>query len=120
MCILDYVQITFFYLRRFLNKLADDQCSSITKDSIYYVKHMYIQPFSMEMDWPEMEVSAMFHSCRYCIYTWYGRLNPSFFRAGHIYCVDIFQVTSLIKIQHMETPMYVPKGTIIMAHGSLF
>ena len=40
MCISDYMQTTFFYLGRFLKKLADDQCSSITKGSIYYIKHM--------------------------------------------------------------------------------
>ncbi len=36
---------------KFLKKLADNQCCSITKNSIYYVKHMYIQPFSMEVHW---------------------------------------------------------------------
>ncbi len=30
---------TVFYLGRFLKKLADDQCSSITKGSIYHIKH---------------------------------------------------------------------------------
>ncbi len=38
-CIAYYMQTTFFYLGRFLNKLADDQCSSITNGSIYHVKH---------------------------------------------------------------------------------
>ncbi len=47
-------QTTFFYLGRFLNKLADDHCSSITKGSIYYIKHMYIQPFTTIVDCPEM------------------------------------------------------------------
>ncbi len=35
MCISDYIQTTFCYLGRFLKKLADDQCTSITKGSIY-------------------------------------------------------------------------------------
>ncbi len=54
---------TFFYLGKFLKKLVD-QCSSITKDSIYHIKHMSIQPFTMGVNWPEivylMEVSIMF------------------------------------------------------------
>ena len=49
----------------------------ITKGSIYYIKHMYIQPFSMEVDWPEiwhlMEVSTMFYNCTCCIFTLWGR-----------------------------------------------
>ncbi len=47
MCNSDYVQTTFFYLGRFLKKLADDQCSSITKFSIYHIKYMSIQPFTI-------------------------------------------------------------------------
>ena len=36
----DKMHSTFFHLGRFLKKLApDDQCSSITKDSIYHIKH---------------------------------------------------------------------------------
>ena len=54
MCILDHTQSTFFCLGKFLKKLADDQCISITKGRIYHIKHEYIQPFSMEVDWPEM------------------------------------------------------------------
>ncbi len=47
-CISDFLQTTFFYLGRFLKNLADDQCPSITKDidSIYLIKHMYIQHFT--------------------------------------------------------------------------
>ncbi len=52
MCILDHTLSTLFCLGKFLKKLADDQCRSITKGSIYYIKHMYIQPFSMKTDWP--------------------------------------------------------------------
>ena len=50
MCISDYMQTTFFYLGRFIKKLADDQCSSITKVSIYHIKHMSIQPFTMRLE----------------------------------------------------------------------
>ena len=34
MCISDYIQTTFFYLGKFLKKLADDQCSSTTNASL--------------------------------------------------------------------------------------
>ncbi len=71
MCILDHMKNTF--LGKLLKKLADDQCSSITKGSIYHIKHRYIQPFSMEVDLPEiwslMEVSTMFYTCTYCVIT---------------------------------------------------
>ena len=47
-------QITYnllpFTLEDFLNKLSDDQCSSITKGSFYHIKHMTIQPFTMGVD----------------------------------------------------------------------
>ncbi len=75
------MQTTVFYLGRFLKKLADDQCSSIAKGSIYHITHMYIHPFTTVVDWPEieclMEVSTMFYICRYCIFTWDGRI-PEF------------------------------------------
>ncbi len=44
-CISDFKQTTFFYLERYLKKLADDQFSSMPKSSIYHTKHIYIQPF---------------------------------------------------------------------------
>ena len=54
-------------------KLLEEQCSSITKSSIYHIKHMPIQPFTMWVDWLEigslMEVSIMFDICTYCIFT---------------------------------------------------
>ncbi len=75
-CIWDFTQTTFFYFERFLKKLADDQYSSITKGSIYNFKHVYIQPFTTVVDWPEiwclMEVTTMFYSCRYCIFAYCG------------------------------------------------
>ena len=46
----DFMQTTFFYLGKSLKKLADDQCSSITIDSIYHIKHLYIQPFTTVVD----------------------------------------------------------------------
>ena len=46
MCNSNYVQSTFCYLGRLLKKFADDQCSSITKCSIYHVLKMFIEPFT--------------------------------------------------------------------------
>ncbi len=37
MCILDHAQGTFFCLGKFLKKLPEDEGSSITKWSIYYI-----------------------------------------------------------------------------------
>ena len=77
MCILDYIQNTFFYLGRFLKKLADDQYSSIIKDSIYHIKLISIQPFTMAVDWHGtgclMEVSVMFDIWTYCVFTLYDK-----------------------------------------------
>ena len=39
-----------FYLRRFLKKLADDQCSSKTKGSIYHIKHNVNTTFYRESE----------------------------------------------------------------------
>ncbi len=47
------------------------------KVSSIHIKHMYIQPFTTIVDWPEvgclMEVSTILYICRYCVFTWYGR-----------------------------------------------
>ena len=71
MCISKYMQTTFFYLGKFLKKSTDDQCSPRTKDSIYHIKHMSIQPFTMGVDWPEIgrlvEVSIMLDICTYWV-----------------------------------------------------
>ncbi len=45
MCISDDIQTNSFYHGKFLKKGADNQCSSITKDSIYHINHMSILPF---------------------------------------------------------------------------
>ena len=50
MCILGHIQSTFFFLGKFLKKVTDDQSSSITKGSIYYIEHMSIQPFTAVVD----------------------------------------------------------------------
>ena len=76
--------VYFLLLWKILKKLADHQCSSITKGCIYYIKHMYIQNsrqhFSIEVDWPEiwclMAVSTMFHICTYCVFTLWDRYVP--------------------------------------------
>ena len=73
MCILDHTQSTFFCFGKFLKKLVDDQCSSITKGSIYYIKHMCIQLFGLIRCL--MGVSTMFYICTYCVFTWWGRID---------------------------------------------
>ncbi len=40
------MKTTFFYLEKSLKKLADDQCSSIAKGSIYHINHISIQPLT--------------------------------------------------------------------------
>ena len=86
-CLLYQVKMQYlhfrFHAKYFLlpwnipEKLADDQCSSITKGSIYHIKRMYIHPFTTVVDWSEMwhlmEVSTMFYICRYRGFSWYGR-----------------------------------------------
>ena len=62
-CISDFMQTAFFYLGRFLKKLADDQCSSITKGSICHISHMYIQPFATAEDWPEIRCLREYLLC---------------------------------------------------------
>ena len=67
-------------VNRFLKKLPDDLCSSITKGSIYHTKHiMSIQHFTMKVYWPKighlhvMEVSVMLNICTYWVFTLYSR-----------------------------------------------
>ncbi len=96
---------TFFCLGKFQKWWADNQSSSIYKGSIYYIKHMYIQPFSMELDWREiwhqMDVSTMFYNCRYCIFTLWGRAQSSDFNPIQ------GKITSLIicTVCHIETAL---------------
>ena len=53
----------FFYLERFLKKLADDQCSARSKGSIYHIKHMYMQSFTAVVDWPVLNVKLKYLLC---------------------------------------------------------
>ncbi len=50
LCISDHTQSAFFCLGKFMKKLTDDQCSLLTKGSIYYIKYIYMQPFSMKVE----------------------------------------------------------------------
>ena len=34
-------------------KIPEEKCSSMTKGSNYHINHMYIQPFTTIVDWPE-------------------------------------------------------------------
>ena len=86
MWISDYIHTTSFYLGRFQKKLGDDQCSSITKGSIYHIKYMSIQFFTMEVDSPEigclMEESNMFDIWTYCVFTLYGKCITHVFQSS--------------------------------------
>ncbi len=46
---------------------------------------MYIQPFNMEVDWPEiwclMEVSTMFYIYRYCLFTLWGSIMDDWMKS---------------------------------------
>ena len=50
---------------------------------------MYIQPFSMEVDWQEiwhqMDVSTTFYICRYCVFTLWGRSVMSGIDCSQLY-----------------------------------
>ncbi len=41
-CISDFMLSNFFYLGRFLKKLAHHQCSSMTKGSVCHINHNYV------------------------------------------------------------------------------
>ena len=75
----DFIQTTFFNLGRFLTKLADNQCPSITKGSIYlpYKTFVHTTFYHSTVDWPEiwhlMEVCTMFYICRCCVFTLFVR-----------------------------------------------
>ncbi len=73
MCISDYTQTTFFYLERFLKKLADDQFSSITKGIIYHIKH-YVHAtcyhgngLTWNLTFNGSRVSTMLNIHTYCV-----------------------------------------------------
>ncbi len=76
MCISDYIQAAFFYLGRFLKKVADDHCSSITKGSIYHIKHVHTTFYNGSgQTWNcFMEVSFMFDICSYYVFTLYSTI----------------------------------------------
>ena len=69
---------TFFFLERDV-KQVDNQYSSITKGSIFHIKHTLIKLLNMGVDWPEigplMKGSIMFDICRYYLYTSYSRID---------------------------------------------
>ncbi len=125
MCISGNTQSTSFFFGKFLKKLVYDQCSSITKGSIFHIKHMYIQTFSMEVDWPEIcsviEVSTMFYICTYCIFTLYGKAATGwqfdYFRGpvtywnkcSH-YCIVIMQKGTYCKLQIMRICLYLSEA----------
>ena len=89
-----------------MKKLADDQCSSITKGSIYHIKHMYTQPFTTVVDWPEiwwlMEVSTMFYIWRY----------------GTVFLLGVVEIMCCVKwtftLTHFQLVNFNSNGNIII------
>ncbi len=81
MCILDHTQNTFFCLGTFLKKLADDQCPSITKGSIYITHYVHYSTYILlAWKWIDQKFDVLhvrcriFHICTYCIFTLWGRI----------------------------------------------
>ncbi len=75
---------------------------------------MYIQPFSMEVDWPEieclMEVSIMLDIWTYCIFILWGR-----FRSDHFQCVKKQTNTNQKKTKktlHIEQSLIMHAGLV--------
>ncbi len=79
--------------KRSLKKLADDQCSSVTKGNIWHIKH-YVHTTSRERNNFEIgrliKISIMFNICTYCVFTLYGRIGLPYFLqakcAEHPFC----------------------------------
>ena len=72
------MQSTFFCLGKFLKKNSRRSMLFYNKREYLLSKHMYIQPFNMEMDWWEeiwllLEISIIFYICTYCGFTLWGR-----------------------------------------------
>ncbi len=80
MWIWNYILTTFFYLERSLKRLAGAQCFLITKGSICHFKHN-VYTTLLPLEWIDLkydcarEVSTMFGTCTYCVFTLYVRTN---------------------------------------------
>ncbi len=61
MCTSDhYIQSTFFYLVRFLTKVVNDQCSSITK-AVYLPYQTFYLYSLVPLEWTELQIECFFH-----------------------------------------------------------
>ncbi len=85
--------------------LVDDQCSSITKGSIYHVKHNVHTTFSHRSG---LTRNCMFDGtiiitiCRYCVLTWWGR---GLFNVFHF--KSLFTSTFLVRSHKRNAFFYV-------------
>ncbi len=74
------IHVNYFLLPQKIPE--DNQYFSITKGSIYHIKHMYIQPFAKIVYFPDiwclMEVSTLFYICRYWVFTTAERKSRGF------------------------------------------
>ncbi len=73
MCISVYIGTTFFYLRIFLKKLADDQGSSETKGSIYHTKLV-------------LQIQQYFHDL-YSIFSYHWKLSNKIIILLAVLCI---------------------------------
>ena len=86
-------------------KLAVDQCSSITKSSIY-ILNMSIRPFTTRVDGPEIghlgliEVSIMFYICTYCVFILFSRIGKKLLSVAQIW-TNLPKPTIATQMQHV-------------------
>ncbi len=85
-----HTNYTFFYLERFLKKLADNHCSSITKGSIYHIKHIYVHTTfyyssGLIRNWMfNGSIYYVLHLQIRCFYFFLGQIYTSFFSISQI------------------------------------
>ncbi len=100
MYISNYIQTTFFYLQRLLEKLALVNDSSITEGSIYHINHYVHNYHESGLTWRLMEVSVTFDFNTYCFLIYTAevtmRKNPVFVIKSVLYIqADTVHVFSL-------------------------
>ena len=70
MCISDYIQTKFFYLGRFPKKLADDQCSSITKKAVSTISNIREYPHNLlPWKWIDLKLDVKWKYLLYLIFS---------------------------------------------------
>ena len=93
MCILDWLQTTFFYLGRLLNKLEDNQCSAIIKDSIYHIPNMTIQTLTWEWIDRTLNGSIYYVWCLPLLHFYFVR--QIWYTVRFLWCTTQYNITLL-------------------------